>query len=107
MTEFQCLINKSIKNLRLSKNLTQEAFSELCGLSSDNYRNLEYNRHTPKSSTIDKICNTFNITPIQLLQYGENVSIRAKQIEGLLSNLSDTQLSLVNDFIKMIRGYKI
>lgn len=107
MTDFQGLINNSIKNLRLSKNLTQEAFSELCGLSSDNYRNLEYNRHTPKSSTVDKICNTFNITPIQLLQYGENVPLKAKQIEGLLSNLSETQISLVNDFIKIIRGYKI
>ena len=107
MTDFQCLINKSIKNLRLSKGLSQEKFSEMCGLSSDNYRNLEYNRHSPKSSTVDKICDTFNLTPVQLLRYGEGQPSLDEQLTDALVGLSDEQTNLVKDFIGLIGKYNL
>jgi len=107
MTDFQCLLNKSIKSLRLNLGMSQEKFSEKCGLSTDNYRNLEYNRHSPKSSTIDKICATFNITPLELLRYGAEQSDNIEQITDLLTGMSDIQLKLVKDFITLIRGYRI
>ena len=107
MTDFQELINKSIKNLRLSLDMTQEKFSEKCGLSTDNYRNLEYNRHAPKSSTIDKICLTFNISPLELLRYGMEQSGDIEQITDLLRGMPETQLNMVRDFIALVRRYKI
>ena len=107
MTDFQCLINKSIKNLRLSLNMSQEKFSEMCGLSTDNYRNLEYNRHSPKSSTIDKICTTFNLTPLELLRYGAEQPRDLEQITDLLSGMSEVQLNIIKDFISLVRKYKI
>ena len=107
MTDFQALINNSIKKLRLSLDLTQEKFSEKCGLSTDNYRNLEYNRHSPKSSTVDKICSTFKITPIELLRYGMEKSNEIEQIADSLSSMSDIQLSMLKDFIAVVRNYKI
>lgn len=106
MTDFQYLINKSIKNLRLSLGLSQEKFSEKCGISSDNYRNLEYNRHTPKASTIDKICHTFNLSPIDLLQYGVEKHKNTDSILNSINELSEKQIILVNDFIKMIKSHK-
>ena len=105
MTDFQALINKSIKNLRLSLDMTQEKFSEKCGLSTDNYRNLEYNRHAPKSSTINKICSTFNITPMELLQYGMEQSSDIEQITSSLGEMSETQLAMIKDFITLVRKY--
>lgn len=105
MTDFQELINKSIKNLWLSLDMTQEKFSEKCGLSTDNYRNLEYNRHAPKSSTINKICSTFNITPVELLQYGMEQSNDIEQIASSLGEMSETQLAMVKDFIALVRKY--
>lgn len=107
MTDFQCLINKSIKNLRLALVMTQEKFSEKCGLSTDNYRNLEYNRHAPKSSTIDKICSTFNLTPLELLRYGAEQPDDIEQITDSLVGLSDIQLNLVKDFIALMRKYDL
>lgn len=107
MTDFQALINNSIKNLRSSLGMSQEKFSEKCGLSTDNYRNLEYNRHSPKSSTIDKICSTFNLTPTELLRYGVEQSKDIEQITDSLAGLSDTQLNMVKDFIGLVRNYKI
>lgn len=107
MTDFQALINNSIKNLRSSLGMSQEKFSEKCGLSTDNYRNLEYNRHSPKSSTVDKICMAFNLTPIELLRYGAEQPSDSEQITDSLTGLSDNQLKLVKEFIAIIRGYEI
>ena len=87
--------------------MTQEKFSEKCGLSTDNYRNLEYNRHAPKSSTIDKICSTFNLTPIELLRYGTEQSNDVHEIMDLLNGLSELQLNIIKGFITLIRRYKI
>lgn len=105
MTDFQALINNSIKNLRLALGMTQEKFSEKCGLSTDNYRNLEYNRHSPKSGTIDKICLTFNLTPLELLRYGDEHPNSLQEIEDSLSGMSEVQLNMVKDFITLIRKY--
>lgn len=107
MTDFQALLNNSIKNLRSSLGLTQEKFSEKCGLSTDNYRNLEYNRHSPKSTTIDKICSAFNLTPAELLRYGTEQPDNVEQITDSLSGMSETQLSMIRDFITLVRSYKI
>ena len=87
--------------------MTQEKFSEMCGLSTDNYRNLEYNRHAPKSSTIDKICSTFNISPLELLRYGTEQTNDIEQITDLLREMPEAQLNMVKDFITLVRRYKI
>ncbi len=107
MTDFQALINKSIKNLRLNLGMSQEKFCEKCGLNTDNYRNLEYNRHSPKSSTVDKICLAFNLTPFELLRYGTKQPNSIEQIMDSLSGLTDTQIDMVRDFIGLVRNYKL
>ncbi len=107
MTDFQFLINNSIKQLRLSKNLSQEKFAEFCHLNTDNYRNIEYNRHTPKASTINKICDAFKITPVELLYFGiETSNSKTKeQIISSLNNLSEKQLKVLLDVIKTLKKY--
>lgn len=107
MTDFQCLLNKSIKNLRIALGMTQEKFSEKYGLSTDNYRNLEYNRHSPKSSTIDKICSAFNLTPLELLRYGTEQPNDIQDITDLLGEMSEAQLNMVKDFTRLVRKYEI
>lgn len=107
MTDFQALINKSIKNLRLSMGMSQEKFSEKCGLSTDNYRNLEYNRHSPKSGTIDKICLAFNLTPVELLRYGTEKTNNLQGVVDSLNGLTNNQLNMIKDFIGLVRNYKI
>ncbi|MBR1908298.1 helix-turn-helix transcriptional regulator [bacterium] len=103
MTNFQELINNSIKELRNKTGLSQEKFSEKCGISTDNYRNLEHNRYTPKAKTIDKICSAFNITVVELLQITNNTSSAKDNVITALGGLTEAQLNLVEDFIKTIR----
>ena len=108
MTNFQQLINNSIKFLRKQSGLSQEKFSERCGINTEGYRNLEYNRYTPQSTTIDKICSAFNITPIELLRLGLEKSDEAliDTINHKLEGLSDKQLRIISDFISVIKNYK-
>ena len=92
--------------LRLKKGLTQEKFAELCNLNTDNYRNIEHNRHTPSAETINKICDTFNINPIELLQTGRDDKATEK-IMLKLQGLSPVQLQIIDNLINVIRGYEI
>ena len=107
MTDFQALINTSIKNFRISLGLSQEKFCNKCGLTVDNYRNLEYDRHMPKASTIDKICSCYNITPFELLLNSEPNNKISNNVANLLQDLDDKQIRIVKDFITLIRKYKI
>lgn len=61
------LITNGIKRLRKKCNLTQEEFAEKVCMSVQGYRNIEHNRYLPTADTIDKICNVFNISPVDLL----------------------------------------
>ena len=107
MTNFQCLVNKSIKILRKNSRLSQEKFCTKCGISTDNYRNLEYNRQMPKSATIDKICEANNITPIELLKLGIEKSDESliDEIMTKIEGLDEKNLKLLSDFITLLKQH--
>lgn len=109
MTNFQVLINNAIRILRENTGLSQEKFSEKCGLSVEGYRNIEHNRYTPKSITIDKICDAFNLTPVELLYIGMDLPSQDNKdkIINRIASLNDTQLNMLNDFIDLIQGYSV
>ena len=64
---YQELITNGIKRLRTKNKLTQEQFAEKINMSVQGYRNIEHNRYLPTAETIDKICEVFNIQPVELL----------------------------------------
>lgn len=64
---YQELLCNNIKALRLSKNMTQSKFAETIGLSVEAVRNIEHKKYTPSATTIDKICEKFNISYVDLL----------------------------------------
>ena len=65
--DYILLLSHGIKRLRLSKNLTQEKFAEKIGLSFQGYRLIEIGKSQPLPATINTICTTFNISPVELL----------------------------------------
>lgn len=95
----------AIKLLRKKHNLSQEKFAELCDINSDNLRNIEYCRHSPKPQTIDKICNAFNIEIIELLSLTLNESSEHEKITTLIKTLNDNQLAMLSDFIALMKKY--
>lgn len=64
---YQEMINGGIRRLRESKKLTQEQFAEKINMSVQGYRNLEHNKYQATAETVDKVCDVFNISPVELL----------------------------------------
>ena len=101
--KYQRLINSNIKELRLKNGLTQEEFAEKIGISIQGLSNIERNRYQPNSETIDKICNSFKITPIDLLLIKNNTNkILIKNINALLFQCSSYKLKKIYEIIKIL-----
>ena len=98
--KYQKLISTKIKELRLKHNLTQEEFAEQIGLSLNGVSNIERCRYQPTAETIDKICDTFKISPLELLieQNNSNEEI-INNIIVLLSACSQRKLKKIYEII--------
>ena len=98
--KYQKLINTNIKRLRQINNLTQEEFAEKIGISIQGLSNIERNRYQPNSETIDKICQAFNLSPIELLTV-ENKGNKEiiTNITALLSQCSTQKLKKIYDIL--------
>ena len=93
---YQTLITNGIKRLRSKNKLTQEKFAKKVNMSVQGYRNIEQNKYMPTAETIDKICEEFNISPIELILPDSNQS--CEEIKQLI------QLKLANcDLEKLIK----
>ncbi len=97
-------INNGIKRLRLKHKLTQEQFAEKINLSIQGYRNIEHNKYQPTSDTIDKICNVFNIEPIELLlpDTPQEISKIIEIINYKLSNCDMEKLIKISNMIDLM-----
>ena len=98
------LITNGIRRLRTNNKLTQEQFAEKINMSVQGYRNIEHNRYLPTAETIDKICETFNISPVELLLPNpqNNLSEIKKLINNKLDNCELGKLIKINSMIDII-----
>lgn len=98
------LITNGIKRLRSRRKLTQEQFAEKVCMSVQGYRNIEHSRYLPTAETIDKICEVFNIQPIELLlpDPQKNLDRLREVINTKLCNCDIDKLIKINNFIDLI-----
>lgn len=102
---YQELLCNDIKSLRLSKNMTQAKFAERIGLSVEAVRNIEHRKYTPSATTIDTICNKFNLSPVDLLVPSisdDKISI-INVINEKLKSCELVELNSINTMIDVIR----
>ena len=101
---YQKLINSNIKSLRIKHGLTQEEFAEKIGISIQGLSNIERNRYQPTSDTVDKICKSFKITPVELLLTGAKVNNNLiNDINALLLECSTQKLKQIYDIILILK----
>ena len=94
--KYQKLINSNIKELRIKNGLTQEEFAEKIGISIQGVSNIERNRYQPTSDTVDKICKSFKITPVELLLTKSKTNEQLiKNINALLNQTSSYKLKQI------------
>ena len=100
---YQKLLNRNIKKLRLNNNLTQEEFAEKISISIQGLSNLERNRYQPTAETINKICEAFKIKPQELLiQENELEGDIIDNINILLKTCSKSKLKKIYDIITLL-----
>ena len=101
---YKKLITDGIKRLRNNNKLTQEQFAEMINMSIQGYRNIEHNKYLPTSETIDKICNVFNVSPVDLIlpEVQSNLQDINKLIEYKLKNCSLEKLVRINSMIDLM-----
>lgn len=101
---YQKLITNGIKRLREKNKLTQEQFAEKIFMSVQGYRNIEHNRYLPTAETIDKICNIFKTTPVELLLPDpmENLQEMKQLINNKLDNCQLEKLIRINNMIDLM-----
>lgn len=101
---YKKLITNGIKRLRAKSNLTQEQFAEKISMSVQGYRNIEHNRYLPTAETIDKICEVFNIQPVELLlpEPQANLNEILELINNKLHNCNLDKLIRINNMIDLL-----
>ena len=98
------LITNGIRRLRTESKLTQEQFAEKINMSVQGYRNIEHNRYLPTAETIDKICEVFDIQPVELLlpEPQANLDKVRELINNKLCNCDLDKLIIINNMIDLM-----
>ncbi|MBQ2870217.1 helix-turn-helix transcriptional regulator [bacterium] len=101
---YQELLCNNIRALRISNNMTQAKFAEKIGLSVEAIRNIEHQKYTPSATTIDAICNNFNLSPVDLLvpTISDDKNSIIKAINEKLKGCELVELNSINTIIDVI-----
>ena len=99
------LISNGIKRLRNSLGLTQDEFSSKIDMSIQGLRNIEQGKYQPTADTIDKICDTFHISPFDLLieTHSGDKNSAILTINKKLKTCSIEQLTKIDEIIDIIK----
>lgn len=83
--------------------MTQEEFAEKAGMSIQGLSNIERNRYQPSAETIDKICKTFEISPLELLiEKSEKNDNLINEIALLLKTCSQKKIKQIYEIITIL-----
>ena len=99
---YQELITNGIRRIRFKLHLTQEQFAEKIDMSVQGYRNIEHNRYLPTAETIDKVCQVFKISPVELLLPERDLEAIRYIIDVKLKNCQLEKLMRINNMIDLM-----
>ena len=100
--EFRKSFGKRLCIIRKEKNLTQERLAELIELDPQYYCKMENGNHFPSVKTLAKITQVFGMGPDELFNFGSIKSDMVEKISVKLSDLSNKELEIVNNFVLSI-----
>jgi len=86
-------IGKKIKEIRLSKSLTQEALANATNVNVSHISNIERNRVKVSLQLLVQICNALNVTVDQILEneYNSTISPAEQEIINTIHGLGTEQ----------------
>ncbi|MDO5437570.1 MAG: helix-turn-helix transcriptional regulator [bacterium] len=104
MTDFKIKFGRRLKELRKSKNFSQEKFAELIEIAPRNLSKIETGQAFPSSSSLEKIISVLEVEANNLFEFehhGNKNDLKA-EINKYLSELSDERLKDIYKIIKAL-----
>ena len=81
-------LGNKIREIRISRALTQEALAEKINLSSKSLRQIELGNNFDSSETLEEICSALNINPNVLFDFKDEEVNRISAIDDIVSRLN-------------------
>lgn len=69
MINFKQAFGKNLKQIRKSKNITQETLAEMIGIHPRQVSKIETGEHFPNSTTLENICMSLSVSPRELFNF--------------------------------------
>ena len=101
---FKMQICNSIKSLRLKSKLPQDKFAEKCNIAYDSLRKWETGKNVPSAENINKICDSFNLTVVELLLLDKSTNetdkqAKIKSVSDKLTSLTPKQIDFIEEVV--------
>ena len=96
MSKLKELLGKRIKEIRLSKNLTQEQLSELTGIGPSSLSKIESGIYHPTDDNLEKIALALKVEPYKLYMFNHHKDAceLRKELNNMLEKASDDKIKL-------------
>lgn len=101
-------LGNAIKEARINKNLSQEMFSEMLGISPTHLKHIESEHRKPSIEVLFRIAQTLNMSldNILFLQNDKNKQL-VKKIDNLLPTCTENELQIILDLIYSIKKHSV
>lgn len=95
------LLGRRIKEIRKSRNLTQEQLAELINLETTSLSGIESGRHYPSLPTLEKIANNLHVEISSLFNFNhlQSIDIIKKEIAERIERLDEQKIRFIYEFI--------
>ncbi|MBO6087833.1 helix-turn-helix transcriptional regulator [bacterium] len=102
------MFGKRLKELRKSKNLTQEQLAELVGFEPNHLTKIESGKHFPQPEKLDSIAKVFDIQIKDLFDYEHKLpeQILKNKITNWLEEAQTPEIEYIYKTIQNLKEYK-
>ncbi len=96
MSEIKKLLGKRIREIRISKNLTQEDLSELTDIGASSISKIESGYFHPTDENLERIAKALNVEPYKLYMFNHQKDIKeiTKEIHAMLDKAAENEIRL-------------
>ena len=105
MTMQNIELGNAIKEARVNKNLSQEMFSEMIGISPTHLKHIESEHRKPSIEVLFRIAQTLNMSLDNIL-FLQNKQL-VKEIDNILPTCTENELQIILDLIYSIKKHSV
>ena len=104
MSNLKELLGKRIKEIRLSKSMTQEDLSELTDIGTSSISKIESGYFHPTDENLEKIAKALEVEPYKLYMFNHNKNKEdlLLEIENYVHRANDEELKLIYKILSSI-----